>query len=270
LISGSIYRILSEQSERQNGEFQVSDTLLNIEGRAPSSFAVGQSISDAFGVLTSHFFLFLSVSAIANLPLLYLYYQMALHRGEGRFEYILLETLSEHVFGALCQAMVVFATFQHLRNKRVQILDSVSHGLAPFASVIGTSLLVTIIVAIGTILLFVPGIIASTMLSVAIPVCVVERVGPLRSLSRSRNLTDGYKGSIFGVYFAIGIANWILSFAVGASFSSRDAAGMYAVALYTWLTLVTCFISIVSTVIYHGLRSTKEGIDIHEIAAVFD
>jgi len=48
-----------------------------------------------------------------------------------------------------------------------------------------------------------PGLIVFTMWFVATPACVVERLGPFRSMGRSRQLTKGHRWKIFGTIVLI-------------------------------------------------------------------
>lgn len=234
-------------------------------------FRVGSALSDAFGIMSRNLPLFLGISLIANIPNLFIYYKVGLtHGGDGAYSYILLEILSERFFGALSQAMLLYAAFQYLRGRSASIFESVGHGLARFLPVILTSILVTVIIFSGVVLLVIPGFIASAGLVVAIPACVVERLGPFKSLSRSFSLTSGYKGAIFGVLFGIGIVNSIIAIAIGAITLATRAAGTYAFLLYAWVTPVSSYIAVVSAIIYHGLRVDKEGVDLEQIASVFD
>lgn len=239
--------------------------------RSLEPFRVGSALSDAFGVMFGNLPLFLGISLIANLPNLYVYYQLGLSRGsEDRLMYVFLELVSSRFFGAMAQAMLVYGAFQRLRGRPVRIFDSVAHGLARFVPVLLTSITVTAIVFGGLLLLIIPGIIVSAGLVVAMPACVVERIGPFQSVSRSFNLTSGYKGSIFGAFFAIGIVNAIVAFAVGSIVGTSGSAPIYAVALFVWVTILTCYLAAVSAIIYHGLRVMKEGVDLEQIASVFD
>jgi uncharacterized membrane protein len=238
-------------------------------GREQTPFRIGDALSDALGTMFQHFFTFVTISAVANLPLLYFYWQQALHKDEALL-YALPESLSERLIGAVCQAIVVYAAFQHLRGRPVSIRESASRGLSRFFPVILTGFLVTLIVLIGLILLFIPGVIASMMFAVALPACVVERLGPVASLKRSRDLTDGHRGAIFGAYFGLGILNLIVAAIVAAFTRDPGSEMVYAFLLYLWITFFTCYLSVVATFVYSGLRVSKEGVDIDQIAAVFD
>src|SRR5207302_7500833 len=100
--------------------------------------------------------------------------------------------------GTLCQAVILHAAFQDMRGRAVNLGESLSVGLRRFLPIIGASILLSLGAAVGMLLLIVPGLILLTMWYVAIPACVVEELGPARSLGRSSELTRGNRWKIFG------------------------------------------------------------------------
>ena len=123
---------------------------------------------------------------------------------------------------------------------------------------------------IGFILLLVPSLIFLTMFFVVIPVCVLEGLGPIQSLGRSRELTKGHRWRIFAIYLVpmlvITACNLLLQ---------RSAIAILGVAGYAAMTyLVTAVGSgcrpVTNLATYYELRSVKEGLDIEKLAAVFD
>jgi hypothetical protein len=106
---------------------------------------------------------------------------------------------------------------------------------------------------------------------------VVERKRILDSLSRSAELTKGYRWPIFGavVVFYLGAA--ILQMAVRPMFGLAIMAPNAAAMSTTYIILnavIQLFTSMVSTTgvatIYYELRSVKEGIGPEQLASVFD
>src|SRR6202011_6025450 len=94
-------------------------------------------------------------------------------------------------FGVLCQAMVVAGTIRALSGRESRFVESSVRALRHSFRVLVAALLVALIFALGILLLVVPGLIALTVLAVVVPVCVMEDVRPLESLSRSSALTAG-------------------------------------------------------------------------------
>jgi uncharacterized membrane protein len=169
------------------------------------------------------------------------------------------------VLFALVQATMIQGAFQDIRGQSFDLGTSVRRGLSRFLPVLGTSICFTIALFIGFILLIVPGFIVLTMFLVAIPVCVVEALGPFQSLGRSRALTKGHRWQIFAIYIVpllvLAIGSFILQ-AIGAAIAGITGA---AIASFLVVAVTAPYQALVAIVTYHDLRAVKEG-----LAAVFD
>ena len=231
----------------------------------PAELRIGSVLSKAFEVLFGNFPTFIGISAIATIPAVYYEYATI----TGAHSNAWLQIGLRVVLSSLCEAMVLYAAFQTLRSRPVSIAGSVARGLQRFFPVIGTALLTTIIVTLGIFLLVIPGLIASIMLALALPVCVVERLGPVESLSRSAELTKGYRWQIFGALFAVGIVEMVAGLAIGVT-RHTDTLPLYLGLLFVVTVLFRAYGSVLTAIIYHDLRVIKDGIDLEGIASVFD
>jgi hypothetical protein len=97
--------------------------------------------------------------------------------------------------GALCEAVA------DVRDGRADLsisetLQKVRPRLAPL---LGAGVLAGLGVAVGLLLLIVPGLLLLTWWSVIIPVIVLERVAAMESFGRSRELVRGHGWNVFGV-----------------------------------------------------------------------
>jgi hypothetical protein len=237
---------------------------------APASvpeFRAGIVFERAFNALFRHFAVFAGISGVANLPLLfYLLWVLANpYRGDEfgtNFDFMMVGSI---FLGSLCDAAILHATFQYLRGQPVSAYKSVSIGFRRIFVVLILSVLTMIAVMAGLLLLVIPGLIIATMLLVTIPVAVVEGLGPFESLRRSVALTKGYRLALFGLLVVLGISNFAANKVI-----SLSTPTMIVTFTFLWSTLFTAFHSILVTVAYHDLRSLKEGVDIEQIASVFD
>lgn len=232
-------------------------------------FRMGSILSRSIGMLGQNFFSFSMICGIALIPVLYLAFEMAAD-SDNTLLYTVYDIAWELLAASVCQAIVVLLVFQHMRGKPIRVGDAIRRGISRFVPIVATSCIVTVVVLLGTLLLFIPGIIARTAFSVALPVCIVEGLGPVASMSRSAQLTRFYRGGIFGTFLAVGIVNLIVGGLIGAIFRHPNTAVVFAIALYVWVVVLTSLIAVVTAVMYYDLRVVKEGIDIEQIAAVFD
>jgi len=171
---------------------------------------------------------------------------------------------------SVCQAAMIHGTLQDIRGHPFDIGASIRRSLSRMLPVIGTAICAIAVVALGFVLLVVPGFIFVTMFYVVIPVCVVESLGPIRSLGRSRELTKGHRWQIFAIYLVpamvLGICHYLLH-RLGIRYGGITG---YAAGIFLLTAIGGTYQAIVNIVTYYDLRSTKEGLDVEHLAAVFD
>jgi hypothetical protein len=238
-------------------------------------FRVGRVFSNSLSILFRNIAQFMLLSAIASLPFLLVYgdlYARPFARAAARSwnGTQLIAFVLGTVLTALCQAVVLYGAFQVMRRRRFQIGESLTRGLKRFLPVIGTTFCLIFAMTVGFILLVVPGFIVLSMCYVALPACVVERLGPFQSLSRSSQLTKGHRWKVFGIYIVLMIGIGIGSTILAAVLALAGSSIVLIVGMFFWNTLARAIESIVAVVAYHDLRVAKEGVDIEHIASVFD
>ncbi len=173
------------------------------------------------------------------------------------------------VIGGLLNGVLAYGTFMDLRGQRASIGACVGRGLALILPILGVVIVSTIAMAIGTMLLVIPGIIVMLMLYVAVPVAVVERPGVLAALRRSRELTKGNRWRLLAILLVVTIITQVASWigrTVGGSIN--PIAGLSA----EWVlsSVFGALTAVVTAVAYYELRQAKEGTSIDQLAAVFD
>ena len=92
---------------------------------------------------------------------------------------------------------------------------SISHAFGRIRPRLGEILVVMlnvgVRVAVGLMLLIVPGVIAVFKYALAVPVAVIEETTVAGALERSATLTKGHRGRIFLIYFLLGLFVLIVS-----------------------------------------------------------
>lgn len=233
-------------------------------------FRVGDVLNRTFAVLSRNMLPFCIVTAIAYLPNLLLVEGQGAGEDPGRAAVmVVIGALLSLVLSALSQAIVLFGAFEDMRGRPVDMIASFKVGLARFFPVIGVALLVGIFTALAAILLIFPAFMVMTMLFVAMPVCIVERLGPVKSLGRSSALTKGYRWKVFGLWLVVLLATGVGSGMLGGiSYATGPIVG--GLLKLIWGALAGAFSAIMAVVAYHDLRVVKEGVDTDRIASVFD
>lgn len=172
------------------------------------------------------------------------------------------------VLSQFVTATFVYGTVQDLRGQRASIGECLNRALAVAVPVALVALLASFAMMIGMMLLIIPGFFVMVLLYVAIPVAVIERPGIIASLGRSAELTKGFRWKVFGmlaILFILAIViGGVIGFVTGALGLVGGILEMIINAFFTAL------FAVVSAVTYVALRQAKEGMDIDQIAAVFD
>jgi hypothetical protein len=170
----------------------------------------------------------------------------------------------------ISQAATLYGAFQDMRGQPFEFGPAFGRAFARFFPLLGLVIAWGLAVGFGTMLLIVPGLMLLAAFYVALPACVVERLGPLQSLSRSAALTKGHRWKVFGVYLVV----FVVGVIGGGVFNvlAKLVAGFVVATLISlvWNAVFAAYNSVAITVMYHDLRVVKEGIDIDRIAAVFD
>jgi hypothetical protein len=234
-------------------------------------FNSGTILSQTFSVFFSNFAAFGLICLLILSPTLVVQAWMGIQQFNNPTEIsflpfvvlILLGLLTPIATGALS-----YGVFQQVRGKHASVSDCLTVGFKRLLPVLGVGILAGLIQGLGTLMCLVPGIIAATILAAAVPAAVIERPGVTGALSRSAELTKGYRWTVFGVIFGLAILQFIANMAIGvlATLSLYALLGGTAVStiIFTGLQATA------PTLIYYHLRKAKESIDVEEIAAVFD
>jgi hypothetical protein len=158
------------------------------------------------------------------------------------------------------QGMVVEATRDILDGRRDHTLGSLFESALPFVlPLLAAGILAGIGVAIGLLLLIVPGLFLLTIWAVIVPVIVVERAGVFDAFGRSRELVRGHGWQVFGVILVLFVLQFALSSAANAiaGGASDDSFVLYAIVDLVVRMLVVPLSALAATVMYVELRRLK-------------
>src|SRR5262245_15048927 len=173
------------------------------------------------------------------------------------------------ILNLMAQAVILYIAFQYLRGHSGSVGDAVQKGLARFLPILGLVFLFGLGIWVGFLLLVIPGIMLMVRWSVAVPACVLEGTGPVASLRRSAALTKGHRWKIFGIFLLVWIVSMVVAGLLGLI---ADQFGRTAnlFANFCWTACWAAYFNSVLVMLYHDLRVGKEGVDVNQIAAVFD
>ncbi len=169
---------------------------------------------------------------------------------------ILIATLASLVAGTLYQGMVVRLVEDVQDGRRDwsagELLKSVAPVIVPL---ILAGILVGLMFVIGLILIIVPGLLVLTFFAVTGPAIVVERLGMIEGLKRSRQLVRGHGWQVFGVvivaFLIVFVVNLIFGVIAGAA---GNAAVARIIATVIASTITAPISALVGAVLYFALR----------------
>jgi hypothetical protein len=153
---------------------------------------------------------------------------------------------------------------------------SLRYGLSRLLPLMVAYIVVWIVVGIGFLIFFIPGIFLGVKWCVTFPAIVSERAGPFSAMGRSWELTRGHWWRTFGTLLVLVLISAVLWFLVVAGLGGLIASDenmsevTYAV-LSTALTIILLavlypLVASIITVIYYDLRVRNEGFDLQLLA----
>jgi hypothetical protein len=137
----------------------------------------------------------------------------------------------------------------------LSIGDTLRAGGPRLATVAGASILAGIVIAIGFVLLVVPGLIALTFLSMIVPVVVLEGVGVTGAFRRSTDLVRGNGMHVFGVLAVTFILSMVASFVIGLVLVGLPQAARSVISNLLVGGFIAPFVAVALTLTYYRLRA---------------
>ncbi|MEM9838121.1 MAG: hypothetical protein AAF830_03095 [Pseudomonadota bacterium] len=176
------------------------------------------------------------------------------------------------IAGVLTNAALIFAAAESYKGRKASFGESLSKALPHLFPLIAISILYTLGLMLGFLLLIIPGIFLLVIWSVTIPVRVAEGTGVTESFGRSRELAKGLFWPIFGLLIVYFIGSSVVGDALAASGFMVSIQSLGAVAIIGTL-IVNTFTGAVaasgSASLYYELRTVKEGTPTDEVVEIF-
>ncbi len=274
----------------------MTDTI-NYQTPKPQ-FDVGRVINRTFGAIKNNFgSFFLASLIIMGLPMFLIGLMPLIMMPGGMFDgdtinegfmagylTVMFLTLIVTMVGSIIvQGALIFGAVTDFNGKKAPFKECMSVALRYFFPLLGLGILVGLGTMLGMLLLIIPGIILALGWSIAAPVLSLEGQGITDSISRSWELTKGYKRWLLLLFIIL----IFLSAIIGALASVfvllagdpttvmlEGGSPTYYIlnSLFTALSqAMTTMISATGiAAIYYELRQIKEGIGAENLAEVFD
>jgi hypothetical protein len=162
------------------------------------------------------------------------------------------------IIWAVLQAAILRGAAQATIGDPVDIDASYRWGLARFGSVLLVALLVGIVVAVGFLLLIIPGFILLVFLSVSEPALIVENRRGTEAMSRSWNLVRGH----FWHALVVILVAAIITGVIGGILSAIGGDNWFVAWIFTAIAqIITApFTALVTVLLYLDLRARSEAL----------
>jgi len=216
---------------------------------------VGEILGEAFRLYRAHLGHFLAIAftvyavvAVVNLLLV-----LAL----GWFGVILSAVIS--LIGLyLVQGAIVVAV-QDVRDGRADLSlgETLSHVKPRLATLVLTGIVAGIAIAIGFVLLIVPGLILLTWWAVFVPALVLEGLGLSDSLGRSRALVSGNFWPVLGLIVVVILILIGASIVLSLILVPLDDALASFISNVVSNTIFTPFVALALTLAYYALKAEQ-------------
>jgi hypothetical protein len=183
----------------------------------------------------------------------------------------------------LGQSIMCFVAFQRMRGRPISLSEGLRIGLRRSLPLVGMTFFILVILGIlqslsdSNLAAVITGVILLPIWLMAMPVCVIEGFGPLRSFGRSRALTKGHRWKmltlvLLAVVAGAGLLTTMRSLVRAIlSFAPPGIVGPVArIDAQTWTALWLAFFAVLLAVSYHELLAAKGGKEADRLVEVFE
>jgi len=249
--------------------------------------SAGEILDVSFTLYRRHFGALATVALVCTgVPLLLRLFLEASGGFLANLPLALLYAIVLVVLNLVATAATVFIVSESYLGRPIAAREALRRATPYIGRILVCSLLMTLVVGLGFVLLFIPGIILAVGLVLAIPAVVLESgITATAALSRSWELTRGSRWRVFGlgltllvllyvpVLAIMGLLAVMLPGSLGGALGSAGAGATMVGAVVGLAIggLIQIFIYplfyCVLTVTYYDLRVRKEGFDLELLAS---
>lgn len=152
--------------------------------------------------------------------------------------------------------------------------SAMSIGIRRIVAIIAATIVAGVLIAIGFVLLIVPGIFVLVSLAVVWEALIIEGIGPMESIKRSWRLVAGERWRVFGagllvivlMVIFVGVVSAVIALILSAGLGVSGGMTGYLVQQVASLLSIPLTAAL-GTVIYLDLRVRKESLGTDELAA---
>lgn len=233
----------------------------------PMSF--GEILDTGFQIVRNNFLQLVGIAAIVQIPFAFVQ-AMASNTPTGSAPStsvvigFVLGALGFVVLGPFVQVAITYAIGENYQGRTTTFGRAFGEAIGIVLPVLGTSLLSGLLMALGFLLLVIPGIWVMLGQIVLAQVMIFERCFGTAAIRRSFELMKGQRGRALGIVLLATILIGVLGFAFNIAAGVVPYAGPIASGLAS--AVGTTFLSAVTVVLYFDIRCRKEAFEIEHLA----
>ena len=233
---------------------------------------LGQVIQKCLQVYLRHFLSIFLLGMLVFSPLIAISvaFPETMARGAGTL-WDTIHTLIPISLGSILSAVLTTFVLEHLSGGRPAVADCLRSGFQRLPLLLALNFLLTIAYLAGIILLVIPGLISMALFSVAVPAFVAERISIKQSLRRSVQLARPDFWPVFALFLLFGVLVILtmVPFFLLVTFLSMENLVFANVGYSLWGVVMGSIQAVLSVVLYHELRTHREGITSEELLDTF-
>ena len=235
------------------------------------AMSFGEILDTGFQLLRNHFSLLVGLSLVLYVPtaLLYIALGGALQSGQDLaaafgVAAVLPLALTILVVAPIVSAAITYAVGKLYLGDEVGFGEAIRVAFSLTLPVVGTSLMSFLVIAVGLVLLVIPGVYFMLAYLLLWQVMVLEDVFGSAALRRSADLMKGSKLRAIGVLVIGGIVVSVLS--TGLQLATSFVPLLGSVASAAAQAIGNVYTTAISVVLYFDIRCRKEAFDLEHLA----
>src|ERR1700722_1686913 len=166
--------------------------------------------------------------------------------------------LAAFLVSPLISALHIHAVAEVRAGRTPRLRNIAARGMRVLPTVAATAIMTTLGILAGFVILIVPGIILAFRWYVAVQTAAIEHEGWLPALRRSRQLTVGVYGHLFGFGILIGIISEVPLVIGGAGVTGHDTLAVAFIGGVVLHAFALAFTALATALLYFDLVSRRE------------
>jgi hypothetical protein len=220
-------------------------------------------VAKTFGLYRRYALLFLALALCVTVPYDLL---VLIVTGSGPLaknnELVLTYVLPTFLVAPLISALHIHAVAEVHAGRTPRLMSIAARGLRVLPTAAATAIMTTLGILLGFVMLIIPGIVLTFRWYVAVQAAAIEHEGWLPAMRRSRQLTVGAYGHLFGFGILIAIIGGVPLFIARAGVTGHDTLAMAFIGGVLLHAFSLAFAALATALLYFDLASRRDSVSL--------